>query len=183
VKKQYGPGSGATQWGKLAQQRIETLSGVDAIKKDLEKLLDTMQRTGQEPAPPKEREAAETLEAARYEQLGDKSKAWEQFDVLKKRWEEDIKREPEKRFWYLLASLKAWELRDAKDKKTESNKLIEEKLAQAEEVLAKPGTPLAGVRADCLNIVALYSRETKLEPLVKRARDLLKRMEGPEKPK
>jgi len=181
VEKQYGPGSGATRWSKLARQRLEVLLKVEARKKELEALADEVSLQGQEPAPPKDRAARDALLAERYQRFGDKYRALRRFEELKKRCEEESEGDPQQRIWYLLAGLKAWELRDTKE--TDSKKLIEEKLTQAEAALAKSGAPLADARANCLNIIALYgSGSADLEPLVKRAKELLKQMESRKKP-
>lgn len=176
VEKQYGPGSGATRWGKLAVQRLELLHRVETRKKELDALAAELNLKGQEPGPSRDRQAQDALLAERLAHFGDKYTALRRFEDLKKHCLEENEGDPQQRVWYLLGSLKAWELRDVKE--MDRKKLIEEKLTQSEAALARGGKPLAEARVTCQNLVSLYGRDKDLEPLVKRARDLLKQMES-----
>src|SRR5262249_33685819 len=92
---------GKTGWGLLAEERLNQLAALVVEEKRLARHLDDLRELDYTPslsAP-----QLELAQALRYERFGDEWRAYQEFELLRRKYE----KEPDAHFWYLFATKKA----------------------------------------------------------------------------
>jgi hypothetical protein len=163
---------GEAPWGALAARHVRDLEWVAAQEKRLRAVYDQQVRDeGKEPRLGEPEQAAFT--GLRHEWFGDVRGARKRYRELK----EQTAREPDQRRWYLFAARKAKQMSDKldADEQTEKDrkKLVAGKVEAAAD-LAADRRRLIDIRADCLDVVALYGKDEEMGEYVKQANGLLK---------
>jgi serine/threonine-protein kinase len=182
--EEIGKEEGRHRWGLVAERRLREPELIDAAEKALVSIIPTDSndtgRRGQEPK--RESPAAQAaLLALRAEHLGDLldkptpgdlALALQRFKELKKETASD----PAQRIWYLVAAKKIKEL-DAQinpkdDPQEHREKLVRQILAEAADY-TKRRDSLVRARAMCMNVLAVYGQDTRMEKQVEETRKIL----------
>jgi serine/threonine-protein kinase len=162
--KEVGKGG----WRSLAEERLQQIAAVAATQKTLEKHLDDLRKHDYKPS--LQGPQLELAQALRYLRFDDDFRAYQEFEILSKKYRGD----PDKQMpdqWYLFAAQKARELKPkpgTSDDSTAREKRIAKQLKEAQ---ALQETDLLEARIKFMDIVALYDGDKDYKDLVKQARE------------
>jgi len=130
MQTRFGSGSGFSTWGRLAEAHLKMLDNITAMEKSFRKQYDELFERARQPRFDTEEEK-DTFLAFWYEWFGDPFMARSRFVDLREQYAKD----PEKRFWAILAAGKNRELKEfLKGNPTAERDrpaVVEKKLAEA----------------------------------------------------
>ncbi len=141
-------------WFTLAEARLQQLADLDRAQQVLEQHLTDLKELDYKPALSEPQ--LELAQALRYQKFDDTFRAYQQYEMLRDKYAKD----PGQRFWYLLATQKARELKPPpgeSDNPEARGKRIKNRLADAQAWLQMER--YADARLRFLDIVALYGGE------------------------
>ncbi len=173
MKEKFGMGSGYSSWGRLAENHLQQLEKIKAQELSFHKKYDALLEQGKaaEPGFPTEEER-DTFRAFWYEWFGDPFMAQRRFKDLREQYAKD----PDKRFWAVLAAGKDRELKKRLDENPDAEKkrsdVVQKKLDEA----GSPTTKRDRAYGIYFSIRVLYEKEVSMEPFVKQAEAELKRL-------
>jgi serine/threonine-protein kinase len=170
VQNKFGPGSGLTSWGALAESRVAMLDSVEKLKEgkgDWEPIFAKLNQNGIEPEHLQDEEQL-AFRALRYQRFGDSARARALWKDLRDKTDEASEKDMAKRRWYLLAADGVHKLEDA-PKDVDRKELLEKKLAELKKNFKYE---------DASGILTLYSQDADLQPLLEQARNLIREHEG-----
>jgi eukaryotic-like serine/threonine-protein kinase len=168
MKENYGAGSGFKSWGQLAEQHVAMIQDIQKTAKNLGEEANRVEESGSE-LPMTDQPIQEAFRAFRYDQFKDPLMARRDFNEMREKYAKD----PEQRFWYVLAGWKIRELNKIlKDSVLEKNR--DEVLKTIKEKLEVAGKSKRNKRIGiCLTIIALYEKELPMKEQVDKAQNLL----------
>jgi serine/threonine-protein kinase len=170
VQKKFGPGSGYTSWGSLAEDRVAMIASVEKLKEgkgDWEDIFKKLDLYGTEPEGLQGEEQV-AFRALRYQRFGDPVRARNLWKDLRDKTDEAAEKDMAKRRWYLLAADGVRKLEDAA-REVDRKALLEKKLAELKKAFKWE---------DARAILTLYSQDPDLQPLVEQTRALVREREG-----
>lgn len=162
-------------WALLARKRIAMINNVDVTEKALQAQLVQTHRLRKELSIPQE-SRKQALKAVRYELFGDLFEAMHTWEKLKT----DLATKPKEHLWYLLAASKERSLKARLPKlppktseKDFQRELVKKQFTAAEAIQSQKTLQAMGL---CMDIIALYGKETALSETVNKAKELFKKL-------
>jgi serine/threonine-protein kinase len=165
---------GSKRWSLVAQKHLAMLDDIEKQDGVFKQVHEMMGNTGEEPT--LESTPKHAFLAWRAEHFGDRVRARTLFEKLKGEIAEEAVKDFRQHSWYVYAAWKDRKLSEKGPKETDRKELISGKL---KDVQAKmEARDYREALRNCLDILALYEKDTECEEFVKQASELREKIDA-----